>query len=97
MSIISEIAQLQGLTLVCVTTIICVSVVSAALAISLVVYKYLGSAARQPEIAQQLYSNLLVFAGLIDGVPIVAIGLALMFTITSPFMMKVISLLPLIA
>lgn len=96
MTIISDIAQLQGSTAIAAAMIISASALAAAIGISIVGSKFLESAARQPEIAPMLFVRMLLIAGLIDVVPMIGVGVSMYFTILSPFTNAVIQQLPLL-
>ena len=47
--------------------------------------KFLEGAARQPEMAPMLQVKMFIIAGLLDGVPMIGIVIALLFTFANPF------------
>jgi F-type H+-transporting ATPase subunit c len=94
MSIVSDVALLQGNTAIAAAIIISSSALAAAIGISIVGSKFLESAARQPEIAPMLFTRLLLIAGLVDVVPMIGVGVSMYFTILSPFTSNLIALLP---
>ena len=94
MSIVSDVALLQGNTAIAAAIIISCSALAAAIGISIVGSKFLESAARQPEIAPMLFTRLLLIAGLVDVVPMIGVGVSMYFTILSPFTSNLIALLP---
>ena len=96
MTIISDIALLQGTTAIAAALILSASAIAAAIGISIVGSKFLESAARQPEVATMLFVRLLVIAGLVDVVPMIGVGVSMYFAILSPFTNTVIQQLPLL-
>lgn len=48
--------------------------------------KFLEGAARQPELAPMLQGKMFLVAGLIDAVTMIGIGIAMWFTLASPFL-----------
>lgn len=65
--------------------IIGMGAVAAALGISIMGGKYLESSARQPELMNPLRTNVLILAGLVDAVFLIAVGVAVMFAFVNPF------------
>lgn len=65
--------------------IIGLSAIAAAIGISLMGGKYLESSARQPELMNPLRTNVLILAGLVDAVYLIAVGVAVMFAFVNPF------------
>ncbi len=51
--------------------------IGAAFGIAILGSKFIESVARQPEMENRLKSNLFLLAGLIDAVPMIAVGIAL--------------------
>ena len=94
MNIVTEVAQLQGVTAIAVAIIIGCSALGAAIGVSIVGSKFLESAARQPEIAPMLFLRTMILAGLIDAIPITGIGLSLWFATSFPFTQSLLQQLP---
>ena len=65
--------------------IIGMGAIGAALGISIMGAKYLESSARQPELMNPLRTNVLLLAGLVDAVFLIAVGVAVMFAFVNPF------------
>ena len=78
MSIVSDVAALQGATAITAVMDGCAAI-GAALGIGLIGGKYLESAARQPELAGKLFIRMAIISALIDALPIIALGTALWF------------------
>jgi len=47
--------------------------------------RYLEASARQPELMNPLRTNVLILAGLVDAVYLIAVGVAVMFAFVNPF------------
>ena len=58
---------------------------AAALGISWMAGKYLDSSARQPELINPLRTNVLILAGLVDAVYLIAVAISVMFAFVNPF------------
>lgn len=84
------IAQLQGMTAVAVGIIIGLGALGTAIGFGLLGGKFLEGSARQPEMVPMLQVKMFVVAGLLDAVTMIGIGLALWFTVKSPFLATVL-------
>ena len=91
MNIITEIANIQITTLFCVSIIIAVCALGTAIGFALLGSKFLEVTARQPEIAPMLRTYMLITAGLLDGVSMIAIGICLLFCFRNPFISSFIA------
>ena len=58
---------------------------AAALGISWMAGKYLDASARQPELINPLRTNVLILAGLVDAVYLIAVAISVMFAFVNPF------------
>ena len=47
--------------------------------------KFLESTARQPELGSQLQTKMFVVAGLLDAVPMIGVGIAMLLLFANPF------------
>ena len=50
--------------------------------------KLLEGSARQPEMAPMLQGKMFLIAGLLDAVPMIGVGIAMMFAFANPFVLK---------
>ena len=50
--------------------------------------KYLESAARQPELMNELQTKMFLLAGLIDAAFLIGVGIAMMFAFANPFVLS---------
>ena len=58
---------------------------AAAFGISFMAGKYLDASARQPELTNPLRTNVLILAGLVDAVYLIAVDISVMFAFVNPF------------
>ena len=79
MEVISFVALAAGL-------IIGLGAIGACIGIGIMGSKYLESAARQPELMNELQVKMFVLAGLIDAAFIIGVGIAMMFAFANPFL-----------
>lgn len=84
------IAHLQGMTAVAVGIIIGLGALGTAIGFGLLGGKFLEGSARQPEMVPMLQVKMFIVAGLLDAVTMIGIGLALWFTVKSPFLATVL-------
>lgn len=66
-----------GMTAIAVGVMIGLAAVGAAIGIGLMGGRFLEGCARQPELANSLQTKMFLLAGLIDAIPIIAVGVAL--------------------
>ncbi|WAW08966.1 F0F1 ATP synthase subunit C [Oxalobacter vibrioformis] len=74
-----------GLIAITCGLIIALAAIAAAFGIALMGGKYLEASARQPELMNPLRTNVLILAGLVDAVYLIAVGVAVMFAFVNPF------------
>lgn len=65
--------------------IIALAAIAAACGIAFMSGKYLDASARQPELMNPLRTSVLILAGLVDAVYLIAVGVAVMFAFVNPF------------
>lgn len=94
MTSLSEIVYLQSVTMMAVAIIFAVASFSASFALSYVASRFLESAARQPEIANKLFTQALGLMAMIDVVPMLTCIMAIMALTSAPLTAKVLSALP---
>lgn len=88
------VSQIQGITAIAVAILIGMGAVGTAIGFGLLGGKFLEGAARQPEMAPMLQAKMFIIAGLLDAVSIIGVGIALLFTFNSPFLVAVVERLP---
>jgi len=74
-----------GLVYMAAALLISLSGVGAAIGIAMLSSKFIEGSARQPELADDLQTRTFIFAGLIDAIPIIGVGIAmyLIFVVAS--------------
>lgn len=83
--LIDALTRINTATLYVVAILVSAGAVGAAIALALLGGKFLESSARQPEILEKLQIRMFIVAGLIDAVPIIGIGIALLLVFGNPF------------
>jgi len=73
-------------SLVAATIIACVAAIMAAFCDSRVALRAIDGMTRQPELAGQLFTNMLVAIGLIESIPIIAVVIAIVLVFANPFL-----------
>jgi F-type H+-transporting ATPase subunit c len=84
--------ELIGLVAVAAGLIIGLGAMGACIGIGVMGSKYLESAARQPELMNELQTKMFLLVGLIDASFITGTGIALWFTTANPFLSQLASL-----
>ncbi|WOG28106.1 MULTISPECIES: F0F1 ATP synthase subunit C [unclassified Endozoicomonas] len=74
-----------GLTAIGVAFMLGLAALATAIGFGLLGGKFLEGVARQPETAPMLQTKMFIVAGLLDAVPMIAVGIALFFTFANPF------------
>lgn len=87
--LVSIIADLQGMTVIGASLLIGFGALGTAIGFGLLGGKFLEGAARQPEMASMLQVKMFLVAGLLDAVTMIGVGVALWFTVNSPFLATV--------
>jgi F-type H+-transporting ATPase subunit c len=80
--------ELISFVAIAVGIIIGLGALGACIGIGIMGSKYLESAARQPELMNELQVKMFVLAGLIDAAFIIGVGIAMMFAFANPFVLK---------
>jgi len=79
----------MGLVAIACGIIVATGAIGASIGISLMGGKFLESSARQPELINELKTNVFVLAGLIDAAFLIAVAVALLFAFANPFVVVV--------
>ena len=79
--------ELIGLVALAAGVIIGLGAAGACVGIGVMGSKYLESAARQPELMNELQVKMFILAGLIDAAFIIGVGIAMMFAFANPFVL----------
>ncbi|MBA2653606.1 MAG: F0F1 ATP synthase subunit C [Gammaproteobacteria bacterium] len=85
METLKYIAEIQSLTAVAVGLLIGLGALGTAIGFGILGGKFLEGSARQPEMIPQLQVKMFIVAGLLDAVTMIGVGIALWFTVDSPF------------
>ena len=78
--------ELIGLVAVAAGLMIGLGALGACVGVGIMASKYLESAARQPELMNELQTKMFLLAGLIDAAFIIGTGIALWFATANPFL-----------
>lgn len=78
----------MGLVAIACGIIVAVGAIGASIGISLMGGKFLESSARQPELINELKTNMFILAGLIDAAFLIAVAVALLFAFANPFVVS---------
>ena len=74
-----------GLTVIGVALMLGLAALATAIGFGMLGGKFLEGVARQPETAPMLQTKMFIVAGLLDAIPMIAVGIALFFTFANPF------------
>ena len=74
--------------------IIGMGAIGACIGIGIMGSKYLESAARQPELMNELQTKMFLLAGLIDAAFLIGVAIALLFAFANPFVSTLLANLP---
>ena len=85
-------ALIQAYTSVGIGLMIGLGAAGACIGIGIMGSKYLESAARQPELMNELQTKMFLLAGLIDAAFIIGTGIALWFATANPFLAQIANL-----
>ena len=86
--------ELIGLVALAAGLIIGLGAMGACIGIGVMGSKYLESAARQPELMNELQTKMFLLVGLIDASFIIGTGIALWFTTANPFLAQLQQIAP---
>jgi len=84
--------ELIGLVAIAAGMIIGLGALGACIGVGIMGSKYLESAARQPELMNELQTKMFLLAGLIDASFIIGTGIALWFATANPFIAQIANL-----
>ena len=77
--------ELIGLVAVAAGLMIGLGALGACVGVGIMASKYLESAARQPELMNELQTKMFLLAGLIDAAFLIGVGIAMLFAFANPF------------
>jgi len=82
---IALLANIEGMTAVAAGLMLAGAALGSAIGWGLICSKTLEGLTRQPEMAPVLMKNTFLFGGLMEAFPMIALGLAMWFTLANPF------------
>jgi F-type H+-transporting ATPase subunit c len=83
---VPQIAQLMSMTVNAAGLLIGLGALGTAIGFALLGGKFLESAARQPELMNELQTRMFIVAGLLDAVPIIGVDIALLLLFANPLL-----------
>ena len=86
----SIVATLNGQVAFAIALILGAAAFGTAIGFGMLGGKFLEGAARQPETTPMLQVKMFIAAGLLDGIAMIAVGIALYFTFSNPFLAAVL-------
>ena len=75
-----------GMTSLASGIIVAFGALGAAIGLAILGGKFLESVARQPEMAPMLQVKMFIVAGLVDALPLIGVGIAMLFAFANPFL-----------
>lgn len=75
---------LAGQTVMAVAILIAAGALATGIGFALLGGKYLESVARQPELGSQLQIRMFIVAGLLDAIPMIGVGVAMLLLFANP-------------
>lgn len=72
-------------TLLAVALLIGLGALATGIGFAILGGKFLESTARQPELGSQLQTKMFIVAGLLDAVPMIGVGIAMLLLFANPF------------
>jgi F-type H+-transporting ATPase subunit c len=83
---VPQIAQLLSMTVIAAGLLIGLGALGTAIGFALLGGKFLESAARQPELMNELQTRMFIVAALLDAVPIIGVAIALLLLFANPLL-----------
>lgn len=75
---------LAGQTMMAVAILIAAGALATGIGFALLGGKFLESVARQPELGSQLQTRMFIVAGLLDAIPMIGVGVAMLLLFANP-------------
>ena len=75
---------LEGLTVLAVALLIGLGALGTGIGFAILGGKFLEGVARQPELGSQLQTRMFIVAGLLDAVPMIGVGIAMLLLFANP-------------
>lgn len=77
-------ASLAGMTVIAVALLIGLGALGTGIGFAILGGKFLEGVARQPELGSQLQTRMFIVAGLLDAVPMIGVGIAMLLLFANP-------------
>jgi len=77
--------QIIAMNLLAVALLIGMGALGTAIGFALLGGKFLEGIARQPELGSQLQTRMFIVAGLLDAIPMIGVGIAMLMLFANPF------------
>ncbi len=78
-------SYIVGMNLLAVALLIGLGALSTGIGFALLGGKFLEGVARQPELGSQLQVKMFIVAGLLDAIPMIGVGIAMLLLFANPF------------
>ena len=75
---------LEGMTVLAVALLIALGALGTGIGFAILGGKFLEGVARQPELGSQLQTRMFIVAGLLDAVPMIGVGIAMLLLFANP-------------
>jgi len=76
--------ELASMTVIAVALLIGLGALGTGIGFAILGGKFLEGAARQPELGSQLQTRMFIVAGLLDAVPMIGVGIAMLLLFANP-------------
>ena len=80
------VAQISSMTVIAVALLIGLGALGTGIGFAILGGKFLEGVARQPELGSQLQTRMFIVAGLLDAVPMIGVGIAMLLLFANPFL-----------
>ncbi len=77
---------LEGMTVLAVALLIGLGALGTGIGFAILGGKFLEGVARQPELGSQLQTRMFIVAGLLDAVPMIGVGIAMLLLFANPLL-----------
>lgn len=78
------VAQISSMTAIAVALLIGLGALGTGIGFAILGGKFLEGVARQPELGSQLQTRMFIVAGLLDAVPMIGVGIAMLLLFANP-------------
>ena len=78
------VAQISSMTVIAVALLIGLGALGTGIGFAILGGKFLEGVARQPELGSQLQTRMFIVAGLLDAVPMIGVGIAMLLLFANP-------------